>query len=300
MRFKKIDSGGDDPGWMTTPTPSLMLLAVSIVLACTPNAEDVVADSGSTQGSSADSGPASDGGTVDGTDGQTGAVDTTEGEPVGPCGAYEGVLTPEQTASTPRNDEEAELLAIEASGEAIAPDALYSRIAADLALLRGVDPGIATITHAPSQWATNMDLFPDPETIAAMVAGTYTDWDCPNELYGAVEISASKTASNVIVTFTGRYDLDQVAADYEVLPGIEMARASGYPVFDNVPDICAEVVGDDHFYIFSEALNIDFDDRRGYRVSSTGRTTLLGDWVTSDPEPAWHSDRSACSQWIAG
>ncbi len=304
MTLKKTGPGGDDPGWMTVSTPSRAFLAVSTLLACTPNAEDVVADSASTVGSSEDSGPASGGGTVDATDGstdgQTGAVDVTEGKPVGPCDGYEGVLTPEQTASTPRRDEEAELLALEASGEALAPDALYDRITNDLALIRRADRSIAAISHLPSEWATRMDLFPDQETIAAMVAGTYTAWDCPNELYDAVEIIASETEGKMTVTFAGRYDVNQIDADYEVLPGIERAWSSNLAVLYTSPDICAEVVGDDHFYIFTDGFDFDFDfeERRGYRVNSMGMITSLGDWVTSEPEPAWHRDRSACSQWF--
>ncbi|MCH9683356.1 MAG: hypothetical protein K0V04_18110 [Deltaproteobacteria bacterium] len=292
---------------MNTTIKPLALLVASVIVACTPDPEDVVADSDPTGGSagSSTSGGAGPGTGADASDGdgqtETGSADTTMGEPVGPCAGYEGVVTAEQVAMSPRPNEEAEVLAIEASGEAVAPQSLYTRIETDLALLRALDPSIADIILTWGVWPDQLNLFPDEETRAAMVAGTYTAWDCSNAHYQVVETDTTETADNTIVTFNGRFNFDFLLPEYEAMPGIEVAQPAGAPNLDNAMDLCAEVQGDDMFYIFSRPVDIDFDERRGYRVGPDGTATLLGDWsYTGDPEPQWHVERSACSQWFLG
>ena len=82
--------------------------------------------------------------------------------------------------ASPRDNVEAELLAVETSGEFLAPDALYDRILRDLALIRELDERTVDVVH-DERWLPN-------QSIVKLIPDMGTEgYDELNRFYGAVD-----------------------------------------------------------------------------------------------------------------
>jgi hypothetical protein len=90
--------------------------------------------------------------------------------------------------------------------------------------------------------------------------------------------------------------------EYGALSGITGAEPN---LGGDAPDVCLEVQGDQHFYIYDQA---DGDcpagciEHRyfGFEAGPEGSITALGVFDPSqpDPEPAWFGKLSACREWL--
>lgn len=93
---------------------------------------------------------------------------------------FTGSLPRFDYGDSPRPDREAELLAVETSGELLAPDELYDRIHRDLGLIRAFDSRVVDVIHDP-RWVPN-------QVIVKLIEGMPTDnYDELNRFYGAVD-----------------------------------------------------------------------------------------------------------------
>lgn len=218
------------------------------------------------------------------------------------CSDYVGQATPEQTAMTPRAEPEAELLAIEASGEIVAPQPLYERVVAELAAIRADTPGLVAIEARPSWPPSSVDVTLDEEGRAAYDAGTFDAWDCPNELYHATAIEDGFLGS-LIVRFDGLYDVQQVFADYEAVEHVVSVEPE--LVGGDGPDVCLSIEGELHTYIFDDAggdcpAGCTEHAYTGFTVALDGTITALGsfDPALPMPAPAWFEDAVSCTMWL--
>jgi hypothetical protein len=150
---------------------------------------------------------------------------TTTAAPVD-CEGYVGVVSPEQAAATPRSDWQAEFLGTLFTDEVIVPDDVYERAGQDREALMGL--GYWTCLHA----------IPDPRRLMLSFVehyddaldGSYEAWACPNELYGAFvgPIESQPIFGRgrpIVLQLQGMFDIEQIAADYTGLPGIDSVEA---------------------------------------------------------------------------
>ena len=161
-----------------------------------------------------------------GTSGAAGSGGSGDAGGAGPCENLDASATPAETALTPRSDAVVERLALRATDRIVAPDTVYERVARDLAAIRQGHPDVAEITPFPRADASAISMKFDADTLAEVVAGTYTAWDCLNELYGFTGAMPPSSNGTVRVTFAGRFDPTLLASDYADLAGIESAWES--------------------------------------------------------------------------
>lgn len=283
-----------------------LVLALA-TLACGPTSGSPTTTSGSSDegDGSSTTGPAGSTTTPDGTSSDDGASSSSTGGPVSPpdCRGYVGQATPEQTAMTPRADAEAELLAIEASGEIVAPQPLYDRVGAELAAIRADEPTLVAIVARPSWPPSSVDVTLDEEGRAAYDAGTFDAWDCPNALYHATAVEDGFLGS-LVVRFSGRYDVQQVLVDYEAVEHVVSAEPE-LVGGDDGPDVCLSIAGELHTYVFDDArgdcpAGCTEHLYTGFTVDLEGTITALGSFDPAEPvtPPAWLEDAESCTTWL--
>ncbi len=199
-----------------------------------------VGDEHETTGSdSGDSGDDSDGDGDSGSD-SSGAV--------GACDDYPFQATAEQLAATPRDDEDAEIIALAASGELTAPEALYQRVSDDLAAIRADNPALVD-HHARLPWSQWMPVSFDEVGTPLMQAGTYEGWDCPNEHYGANVEPNEVLEDTAMLTFGDkRLHIGRLAEEYLELPNVIYTEVSG--TLDG-SYICLSQQGEANRYLFA-------------------------------------------------
>jgi len=134
---------------------------------------------------------------------------------------------------TPRENEEAELIALCLSGQLVAPDDLYERVLADLTSIRGIFgdslPSITQITFWP-HWVPGCLLMGFDDSIVVKIRqGEYHAWDELNEQYGIESIDTSMifVMGFVRLNFTGRLHPRRLQELYAVLPGIWSVSPNG-------------------------------------------------------------------------
>lgn len=121
--------------------------------------------------------------------------------------------------ASPRDNVEAELLAVETSGEFLAPDALYDRILRELALIRDFDERTVSVVH-DERWIPN-------QSIVKLIPDMGTEgYDELNRFYGAVDcdnlfgtwwvVSLPDVVVHTVV----------LSAMYDELPEVELAEAN--------------------------------------------------------------------------
>ena len=137
----------------------------------------------------------------------------------------------------------------------------------------------------------------DAGTEAAIQAGTYTAWDCPNDLY--VDLSISVESWAVVLELKGIYNVAPLAAEYGALPGVQWAEPNG--VFGDGPTICGTIDGETYHYVFDNASG---DCPAGcishaytyYTTQIGSAPQLQGTWdnSSSTPAPAWVAQYGGC------
>lgn len=231
-------------------------------------------------------------------DGSSSSADTTDagttGVPIDPCAEYVGLATPDELDVTPRRDEGAEILALELSGELVAPDAIYDRIAHDLATIRAEVPELAQVPVVPAMLHQTLTIGLTDEAAQAAREGDYDAWACPNALYRVVETSILDQVPWAVLQFDGRYDIEQLIPEYTVLEGVTNAYAEEPSKEQYDGDVCL-VSSEDltYRYVFRDgACLVPPCDLTywGFVTDAAGTLETLGSFTTADPVPAWYAD----------
>jgi hypothetical protein len=255
--------------------------------------------SGASSGGSAQGGDAGSSAGAGGSSGTAGSGDggASDGG-AGPCDGFVGLATPAETALTPRDDSTAEILALRASEGIVAPETVYQRVVRDLGAIRQDYPDVADITPFPRANASSISVSFDADTLDDVALGTYTGWDCPNELYGFADSGPPSTSGVVRVRFEGRYDPSLLASEYEDLPGVTDAWESVTVGDGN--DIMLDPEGETYHWIFvtgsgdcpAGCINHEY---WGFTTTASGAITYHGSTVDSSLDQAWldlHTDRT--------
>lgn len=138
-----------------------------------------------------------------------------------PCTGYTGLATRRELAASPRENTDAELLALEGSGALVAPTAVYERVVRDLATIRRVWPEVSDIRVAPLAAPGSLLLAFDDVGFAMVTAGTYHGWDCANAYYDvSPDWFRSEVQKLAGVETPHRLAPKQLAAVYSSLPHI--------------------------------------------------------------------------------
>lgn len=209
------------------------------------------------------------------------------------------------TGATPRAQADAEILALEASGEFIAPEPLYQRIVAELAGIRAGFPALAEIGVRPCHLSDSVIVHFTAEGFEQLGNGTYTAWDDFNENLALESIEALPSILlppvPVALHFEGRYNANRVALGYSGLPEIASAEPNG--LAGDGPDICLARRGQDHLYIFRDAhgdcpagcINENFT---ALSVDPSGNIAEVGEWDGSGGPPLWFILAADCRAFL--
>jgi hypothetical protein len=200
---------------------------------------------------------------------------------------------------TPKENEEAELMAICLSGELIAPDSLYEQIVTDLEAIRSQFGDsiemVNKIKFMPTWWMPNCLLINfDDTTGEKILLGEYDAWDELNLMYKVTQIKTRPVIPGfgclVSLSFEGRFHPCHLAEQYRVLPGVMFAEPNG--IEGDGSNVYARQIGNDITYLFRLAYG---DCPAGcissefwYFVFNQGEPEYLGYFkLRRDPEPEW-------------
>ena len=134
---------------------------------------------------------------------------------------------PADLAATPRPDRYAEVLALSVEPSfAVAPQAHYEIVRADLAAIRAIDPPLADVHVAPMHfdglalWLLNGSQ----AALESIWGDRYRAWDCLNAHYGG-SYPRPIDGFGFLLLFDGVYG-EAVRDAYAALPGLEEAGVS--------------------------------------------------------------------------
>ncbi|MCP4223081.1 MAG: hypothetical protein GY773_07050, partial [Actinomycetia bacterium] len=126
------------------------------------------------------------------------------------CGDIELLATAEELAATPRERIDVEYQALEQLGTGFTVDpATYRRVLADTDAIRALVPAVSHITYFDrDQTSHNFLLKLDDPTHAAVLAGTFTGWNCLNDWYGVETTNVLNSIPWAVMETRGAYDLN--------------------------------------------------------------------------------------------
>jgi hypothetical protein len=217
----------------------------------------------------------------------------------GECNGYTPQASAAELAKTPRINADSELLAIETAGTFVAEDALYDRILAELSQIFIVDPSVSAIRVLSPNTGSLIVIFDDTGW-AQYQAGSYHGWDCANQAYGATDQGGLGSLKGTVLDFGGkRLNSALLVTEYgsfESVLGAESNALTG-----DGSDVCLEIQGDSHYFIFDAA---DGDCPAGCTVHYYSAfvadpgpvVTALGTYdPAQDPNPpTWYTDLADC------
>ncbi len=214
------------------------------------------------------------------------------------------LASPEEIASTPRADEDLELLAMTQSSGLVVSQDEYDRVVEDLVTIRELVPELASIRYAAPWDGKSLWLAFDEATTEKVSAGDYRGWDCLNESYGF-----RKLEEDPMPLFTlrlkGIYDMPRLAEQYASLPGVESATAvTEDPAPTGVDDgLCLLAIDTEYRYVFwREEQSVDDPGQPpsvtyrywGFASQSIGDVGVLGTWESADEQPPWVPEGARC------
>lgn len=194
------------------------------------------------------------------------------------------------------------MLAIEASGELVAPQHVYQRIVSDLALIRAQHPEVQGI-GAMKGWVPDELLMGfDDAGLAAVQAGTYADWDCANAYYGLV--SKEVPSFYVLLKFAHRYNTPLLASEYSKFAQVQYAEPNGFLGDGN--DLCVSIEKETKYSYVFDAGSGDCPagciDHVYWGFTTEGtpvQITPLGTFTSSQgAPPPWFNALPDCTKWL--
>ena len=157
------------------------------------------------------------------------------------CANYEPQSPRADLDASPRDNESAELLALELSDGIVATSEAYEMVVRDLAAIGDEAPSFMNVGVYSRDWTSHLGpLTLDAEGLKQLKSSNYTAWNCPNAAYG-VSVELTKWDNVSVHVGTKRLKRSKLVTEYEALPHVvSLPVALGY--LDG-PDICLEVVG---------------------------------------------------------
>jgi hypothetical protein len=193
-----------------------------------------------------------------------------------------------ELASTPREDENLELLAIKLSHHIVASADIYDRLRDDVAAIRTLDGQTRTIHYTPRHDGSTLLLSFTPAVRKAVNSGDYHSWACLNKHFRTRSI---ETGANGLtkVTFDGNYEMGIVAALYAKLPGVRVAEPLRPTLNDQSFTLCVTPAADHWHYVFSDAQKTlhYFVSSGDKRVEPVGTWSLLEGRGDQTAQPDW-------------
>jgi len=215
------------------------------------------------------------------------------------CTSYVPQASPDDIAKTPRPDSSAELLALETSAALVAPSPLYDRIASDLGAIVAGDATVMVIKPIFPGLLVGLTVKFEEAVRADVESGNYHAWGCANQAYGASIEELPYWTGRRLTFGEKRFSAALLATEYSALP--DVADVGYQEIVSDGPDVCLEVAGDQHYYIFDQASGdcpSGCMEHRyiGFQVGPSGVVAALGDY---DPkkmavEPDWFKARTDC------
>jgi hypothetical protein len=206
-------------------------------------------------------------------------------------------ITSSPVEGTPKENEEAELIALCLSGQLVAPDDLYAQVLTDLASIRSAFgeslDSVVQITFWPHWVPGCLVIGFDDTTVAKIRAGEYHDWDDLNEQYGLESLDTSMISwlGFVRLDFIGRLHPYRLREVYAALPGVRAASPNG--IRGDGPNVYARETTSGMTYLFRKGWNDCpsgcIDNAYWYFVFQAGQPQLVGCWPEYDgsPQPSW-------------
>ena len=223
----------------------------------------------------------------------------------------------EDLEATPRLDRDAEILALELTGQDAAPSDMYDRIEADLQAIRGL--GKAPMVAARPLFQTETVQI-DLQGIGIELAqdNRYHAWDCLNTRYGmnatrsiaqSTDPDDAITTLSLRVVFDGMHNGFNLSELYAQLPFVANVSGASTPTSD-VSDICVSQRDDRLVYIIDAASGAGCDSTDcelhtywGFFSRVAGEIEFLGKHEqprdSSIEMPEWLAGAEACTDHLA-
>ena len=208
-----------------------------------------------------------------------------------------------EIAATPRVDTELESLALVLGDRVAARQATYDRLVADVTAIRTAHPELAGAGFSPAYDPTTLILSLTPEAAAAARAGTYHEWDCLNDWYGAVNVRTLDPLNVAFVTFRGLLRTDLLVPEYEALPGVVLAEQNfvlAFPLPIPHDSLCARIEGARFHYVV-ETAGPQVGEAWYFTTAGPGAAPVLVDRIGLSPLPLppWYNSFLECRELSA-
>ena len=216
------------------------------------------------------------------------------------CEEAERLDPPEEVLASPRPDEVAEMLALHWSAGAAADSDLYAKIHDDLEIIRTLSPPVGVYAYLPASPSSLIFTAEDPQVVADMKSGLYTDWSCLNLKYEVdfatywIDLSAGSLG------FNGIYNAQRLVDLYAQLPRIDYVELNQfvssvhgscrYEDLAGLPIYFLETVE----FIFPASITLEVA-----RVAMTDPPQVER-WIPPATQPAWLVDYEDCKNRAAG
>jgi hypothetical protein len=221
---------------------------------------------------------------------------------------------PNPLDQTPRENYEAEVVALTLSGQLVAPQDLYEEARDGLDTLRSLYndsiPELQQIYFRPCWVPGEVTGLLTESAPAEMRAGTYTEMDSLNAALRLVETDTTSFSFRPEViyfdlTFEGRLHPDLVAEMYEDLPSVEYASAGG--CFGDASQYYPWLIEGGVSYLFEKAWGdcpsgCIYSEFWYFRVIDDN-VEYVGHWdPQSEPRPEWWAEANdgICQGWTGG
>ena len=202
-------------------------------------------------------------------------------------------------------NKDAEILAMESSGELVAPLPLYERAVEDLASIRNnfSDLSVVNVGATAGFKMSEMLVGLDVNAMALYDIGNYSQWDQLNQKFGVA--SVTKLSDTVVkMQFERGYNIPQLAEVYmdEKMAGVTYAEPNF--IIGASQDICLENLADEkRIYMFKQGAGdcpagCITKHYAGFQLDANQSITLLGQFATFDETPDWFKNNQKCKRFL--
>ncbi len=142
--------------------------------------------------------------------------------------------------------DDAEILALQVSGELSAPPLLYERISNELAVIRQFYPGMELIHVFPPWVPGELIVGLTDEAWEEFINGEYHGLDSLNALYGPVQIEPLSFIKVLVLKFPFHYNPECLSPMYSVAEGVRWAQPNHYygdgdNIYATIDDSCLSI-----------------------------------------------------------